>query len=94
MDKAKLLEITKESSAFQRLEQNGDFQAWKKAVIEKRIEAYRQQMEASNPFSPEGDALIKKNLIAIQELRAITETIFRQWEHADNLAKKELASLD
>ena len=81
----KLQNLLGRSSMYSGLYVNPDFQEWKKEIVDKRLENLKKQVLQTDPDSPEH----KTFMIRYQELKYITEDIFRIMKKTEDKLRKE-----
>jgi hypothetical protein len=87
MDLQKLRALLNKATIYTTLYDNEEFQVWKREVVDKRLEAYK---EASLNSEPESDDH-KRNTIRYQELKYITEGVFKYWKAVEDSTRKKIS---
>ncbi|MHA1591193.1 MAG: hypothetical protein ACTSUP_01655 [Candidatus Heimdallarchaeaceae archaeon] len=83
----KLQNLLGRASMYSGLYANPDFQEWKSEIVDKRIESLKDNILKTDPDSDEH----KKFVLRYQELKYITEDIFRIMKKTEDKLRKEEA---
>lgn len=74
------------SERFSNLYASDDFREWKTAVVDKRLEELKKSILSSDPYSSNHSVTV----LRYQELKFVTEDIFKMWEITEKNLRKDL----
>lgn len=93
-NKSRLSRIIKKTQTYSDLFLYPPFQTWKKDILDKRVSIYLKNASQANLDTTEGRDYAIRELFKYQDLKYISDDLFKTFEATEERARKELKKLD